>query len=80
MAVFTGNPPYEDGDARWATPGGLAPIVLPNLPAPERMVGPEITDHAREPKPAALDSGLQPKTDNLPDGAYEPIRLSALPG
>lgn len=66
----------EDGNVRWATPGGLPPLVLPNAPAPERML-PEVTDHAREPEPAPLDSGLQPKTDNYPEGQFEPIRLSA---
>lgn len=67
----------DDGNTRWSGP--LGDIQYPQVPAPERMF-PEYIHMAagdREPKPAPLGSGLQPRTENLPDGQLGDFKISA---
>ena len=67
---------YDDGYTRWS--GSLGDIQYPQVPAPERMT-PERTGEITVP-PAPLGSGLQPKTENNPDGQLDDFKLSATQG
>lgn len=70
---------YDDGNTRWS--GSLGDIQYLNPPAPEREYGDYVTMVSgvdREPKPAPMDSGLQSRTENLPDGQIGDFKLSAM--
>jgi hypothetical protein len=72
MGIYTGDGQND---------GPLEDITYPNIPAPERMLGDYITLVSgvdREPKPAPLESGLQPKTEMNPEGQVPPMRLSGV--
>lgn len=73
MPIYTGN---------GQSTGPLENVTYPNVPAPEREF-PEYIHMAagdREPKPAPLESGLQPKTEMNPEGQLPPMRLSGITG
>lgn len=57
----------------------LANVVIPNPPAPERMLPERTGDSGYTLADAApLESGIQPQTENNPEGQLPPMRLIGL--